>query len=190
MNLEFLKTAPKPFFILIAGASCSGKTTLARKLANELEAYEPLLLCQDNWFCDLPNIPRAANGYLNLECAEAFCLEELRTAVLQLMQGKDILLPQYDVAANRRSGLQTVASRPVVILEGLHTILLFHRMLQNRHSIFVNTPKQVCCERRVLRDTRLFGIDAERVRTHFNEVIYPFYAPYIAPQREMADELV
>ncbi len=190
MDRAIIERGGRPFFILIAGLSCSGKTTLARKLKAELAQYELLLLCQDSWFKDLPDIPRGPNGYRNLETTEAFHTEEFRRAVMSLASGAQARVPRYDVSRNIRTGEDTVGSSPLVIVEGLHTVLLLSGVLEHRYSIFVDTPPRLCLERRIRRDTAQFGIPEEKVRSFFSEAVYPFYLPYIEPQRSLADELI
>ena len=176
-----------PFFILIAGMSCSGKTTLAKQLCRDMERDAPLLLCQDSWFRDLPDIPRGPNGYRNMESPEAFHTAEFIEAVRRLSTGQEAQIPIYDVKANRRTGMSVKQSRPLVIVEGLHSIMLLSDLLAHKYTIFVNTPFELCRQRRIERDSALLGIDGELVKKHFTQVVYPFYEPYIRPQADMAE---
>lgn len=58
--------------VVIAGTTCSGKTTLANEIRNHFsDRYSVTLVAQDDYFKNLPDIPRIREGYLT-DSIEAF----------------------------------------------------------------------------------------------------------------------
>ena len=177
-----------PRLLLISGPSCSGKTTLAKKLAEAFPPANVLVISQDSWFKDLCDIPVKNRAY-DMECTGAFHCVEFVDAVMRWMQGRPAFLPEYLVAENRAVGGRFVESRENIIVEGLHTILLLKPLFPDSRAIFLNTPRQVCLERRIKRDTMLYGVSAERVAERFLGSILPSYEEYVVRQTQIADEV-
>ena len=177
-----------PRLLLISGPSCSGKTTLAKKLAEAFPPEKVLVISQDSWFKDLCDIPVRNRAY-DMECTGAFHCDKFADAVTRWMQGRPAFLPEYLVAENRAAGGRFIESRENIVAEGLHTILLLKPLFAEARAIFLNTPKEVCLERRIERDTKLYGVSAERVAERFLGSILPSYGEYAVRQMQMADEV-
>lgn len=173
--------------VILAGITCSGKTTSARLLQKQLsEKYTVSIVSQDDYFKDLPDIPCSREGYLT-DSIDAFRTEEFRCDVRQLLQDGAAVMPVYDVASNRRlSKSKTVRAGQINIFEGLHTISLL-RDLDDRLTVFVDTPIDVCLDRRIARDTAAFGVPEGRIRQYWNACILPMSERYIFPQKAYAD---
>ena len=174
--------------MLISGPSCSGKTTFAKKLAEAFPSDQVLVISQDSWFKDLCDIPVRNRAY-DMECTGAFHCGEFVDAVTRWMQGRPAFLPEYLVAKNRATGGRFVESRENIIVEGLHAILLLKPLFPDSRAIFLNTPKQICLERRIKRDTTLYSVSAERVTERFLDRILPSYEEYVVRQMQIADEV-
>ena len=174
--------------VIIAGGTCSGKSTLANNLISLLSAeFTATLVKQDDYFKDIRDVPKTGKGYL-MDSPNSFHTSEFRQDCEQLVREGAAYIPEYNVAENKRVGKNTPIKRSQVnVFEGLHTIRLLGGFLPGSLTIFVDTPQDVCVERRVRRDTALYGVAEERVREHFADCIAPMYDSYIAPQREQAD---
>lgn len=173
--------------VVIAGQSCSGKTTLAKNIAEHFRNIYPIcMICQDDYFKNLCDIPRAYEGYL-MEVHDAFCIRELRQDVSFLLKYGNAKIPNYDIATNTRINKNKVVySGKINIFEGLHTIDIFQDFKPNI-TIFVNTDPATCLERRIIRDTKNLGVPEWRVREYWNECIQPMSERFIFPQKDFAD---
>ena len=173
--------------IIIAGGTCSGKTTLANYLQSRLsKEFSVSLIKQDDYYKDIQDVPKIRDGYL-MDSPNAFHSSEFRQdAEKLLLEGKTIA-PRYDMAQNKRISKDIPINRSQVnIFEGLHTLSMLEG-LPDSLAIFLDTPLDVCLERRINRDTELYGVPIERVRENFNDCIAPMYHSYIAPQMEKAE---
>ncbi len=112
--------------VLIAGPSSSGKTTTSKKLALELQAmgYVPKVISLDCYYVDHSRTPRDENGNFDFECLEALDIELLNDNLVDLFNGKEIIVPTY----NFHDGTQhfdeknrlSLKENEILIMEGIH----------------------------------------------------------------------
>ena len=173
--------------VIIAGGTCSGKTTLAENIRNQMSKdYSVSVIKQDDYFKDIQDVPKIRKGYL-MDSPNAFYASEFRQDADLLLKNGTAVIPRYDMAQNKRLSKDVRIMRSKVnIFEGLHT-LTFLEGLPNALTIFMSTPLEVCLERRISRDTMLWGIAEQRIREHFDDCIAPMYHSYIAPQIKRAE---
>jgi len=110
--------------VLIAGPSCSGKTTFAKRLAVQLLAngIRPKPLGLDDYFVEREKTPLDENGEYNFEALEALDLELLNSQLVDLMAGREVTLPHYNFHTGLRDQGETVQLREdhVLLVEGIH----------------------------------------------------------------------
>ena len=102
----------------ICGASGSGKSTLADELARRLD--EPcVLLKQDSYYKDHPDMDFAQRERINYDEPEAFEHEALRADLEALRAGRSITRKGYDYKQHRRCDSQErICPADVVLLDG------------------------------------------------------------------------
>ena len=176
--------------IAIAGITCSGKTTLANAIRKYFSnEYAVTIVSQDDYFKNLPDIPRAREGYLT-DSIDAFWTAEFKHDVQQLLRNGLVKMPRYDVATNTRvAKYKIVRVGKVNVFEGLHTIHLL-KELDNCINVFVDTEIETCLERRIARDTSKFGVPETRIRQYWNDCIKPMCERFIFPQKAYADIII
>ncbi len=173
--------------VVIAGQSCSGKTTLANRIREHFNGkYSVSIISQDDYFKDLRDIPIAGGNYL-MDVPEAFWIEEFLNDVHLLFNYGNVNMPNYDISTNSRVNKnKVILSSEINVFEGLHTIQIFNG-LRNSISIFVDTDSDTCLKRRIERDSTKFGIPEKRIREYWNECIQPMSKRFIFPQKFYAD---
>ena len=175
-------------YIFIAGPTCSGKTTLSHTLGNYFwsRLLSVSIICQDDYFKDLSDIPKNRSGYLT-DGLSAFHTEEMIKDLTDYDKNGKVQIPMYDIATNSRlKTKQNLLKTQITIVEGLHTIHLFHNLFKGIY-IYVDTPIDICLNRRIARDTLKYRISMRRVVEHFYDCIMPLYNSDILPQREFED---
>lgn len=178
-------------YIFIAGPTCSGKTTLSHKILNHLSdrGIGVTYIQQDNYFKDLENIPKCHLGYLT-DSINAFHVNELKQDFKDLIKNGKAALPLYDISKNKRlSSKEFVTKSPVILVEGLHAISIFHNYTDSMF-IYVDTDIEICLKRRIERDKRFFGVASARVTENFHDCIMPMYEQYILPQKKFSDVIL
>ena len=174
----------------IAGGTGSGKTTLARRLA-EMFGDDVSLLTYDNYYKRHDDLTYEERCLLNYDHPAAFDVELLEQHLIALKAGESIECPVYDFSAHNRSEKTlTVHAAPVIILEG---ILIFaeERIRRNLDmKVFVDTEADVRILRRITRDVSDRGRDLESVITQYLTTVKPMHEQYVEPSRRHADLIV
>jgi len=114
-------------WVLIAGPSCSGKTTFAKRLAIQLRVngLRPVTLGTDDYFVDRSQTPLTESGEYDFEHLQAVDVDVLNSDLADLDAGREIKRPTFDFHTGTRhykgKTLQ-LDDDQVVILEGIHSL--------------------------------------------------------------------
>lgn len=121
--------AESPKIIALSGPTCSGKTTTATKLTNELtkNGYEVHLVSIDNFFKDREALDRTADMQqknLDYDSVNAIDLELLAERSASIIAGDPTELPIYDFTVGKCSGYESVDpnDHSIFIFEGIQAI--------------------------------------------------------------------
>jgi len=110
--------------VLVAGPSSSGKTTFSKRLSIQLLAngLRPFPLELDSYFVDRSKTPRDEQGAYDFESLYAVDLDLFNEHLVQLLEGREVVLPRYNFVTGLREVGPTVQLRPdhIVIVEGIH----------------------------------------------------------------------
>lgn len=112
--------------VLIAGPSSSGKTTTSKKLALELQAmgYRPKVISLDCYYAGHDRTPKDKNGNYDFECLEALDVPLLNQNLIDLFDGKEVIIPSYNFHDGTQSfdekNRMSLAPNDILILEGIH----------------------------------------------------------------------
>ncbi len=177
-----------PHLIAIAGASGSGKSFLARYLAEQLPAT---VIAMDCYYHDLSHLPLAAREQQNFDVPEALDWDLLRSQLVVLAQGHDIERPVYDFAVHARSiRTETVRAGGFIIVEGLFALYDAAIRTLCRTKIFLAVDQPLADDRRLERDMRERGRTRESVLNQLRDTVQPMYQRYVLPTKVYADLLL
>ena len=176
--------------IVIAGISCSGKTTLANAIKAHYSSKEHKLSTtifhQDSYYKNLSDITRSPRGYL-MDSINAFYGNEFYKDVVHLLQFGMVATPVYDISRNMRSPEPLYKwNADILVYEGLHTITLLKK-LPGFTTVFLDTDSDICLARRTMRDLSIRGVTKKRIEEYWKDCVMPMSMAYIYPQREEAD---
>lgn len=180
-----------PLLVEIAGPTCSGKSSLAKQLPTEafIQPYSVGTLGLDDYMRnhDDERLPRLIGKSL-YDHPQSFHTVEYFSDVRCVMSGGNISAPIYDTANNRRCQERRLVTAPqVLITEGLFTIQLLSYLTVPKFTIYLDVPPAICLERRIKRDTVLYGVTPERVEEVFWTRVWPIYEPFGEVQKQLAD---
>lgn len=181
-----------PKLLLVAGCSCSGKSTFARRLANNLEqiGIGSNLIEQDMFFKDKRDCPVSSGGdFYILDSPDSFYLKSFNDSILNLLAGKSIPCPIYDVTVNQRIGSEEIHPQKIIIGEGLYPILSFGRKFPNTISVYLDSPPETRIKRRVERNIEKFKTTEEEIIAFWKKRVVP-YEWQIEEQKYLADFVV
>ena len=177
--------------ILIAGASCAGKTTFAKFLGQSL--HDSYTLNMDNYFKDLddPTLPNA-DKYLSFDQLESYHLDRIGSCVDDLLNGRKVPIPIYNLELNRRQGHRMVQlyDPGTIIVDGLFAFAL---NLPNHDvvKVFLEADGDERCARRVKRDRLYFpNASSNSIQRVFVGKVEPAYRDLVLPYRSEADIVI
>jgi uridine kinase len=173
--------------IAVAGASGSGKTYLAERLAERLNApIVPL----DAYYPAASSINYDDRDKVNYDHPDILERELMVSQLRLLAAGETIERPVYDYGTHDRSPeTRTVTPGDYVVVEGLWT--LWYPELQPLYSltVYVDTPDSICYARRLDRDTHYRHRNEDQERRRYQQV-REMAALYVWPTRDWAQVVV
>jgi uridine kinase len=175
-----------PIVLAIAGCSGSGKTTLAAELARTLGGVH---FHFDNYYRDLSHLPLAKRAQQNFDDPNLIEGPLLISHVAALAKGEPIERPLYDFATHIRIPHQTEAFHPApfVLVEGLFALYYPELLPLYQLRVYVDTPDELCFERRLKRDTLERGRTPDSVRLQYEATVRPAGIAYVRPSALHAD---
>jgi uridine kinase len=185
------KRMKKTIIIGIAGASASGKSLLAKTIVAELGSEQVVVISEDSYYKDHPELSFEERGKINFDHPEAFEHSLLCDQLVELQAGRSVEVPRYDHTQHRRSNEKlTIGQHTIIVLEG---ILLFSepklRELMDIR-IYMDTALDICLIRRLRRDMLERGRTLESVLQQYQTTVRPMYLQFIEPSKRYADIIV
>jgi uridine kinase len=178
-----------PVVLAIAGCSGSGKTTLASELARTLDGVH---FHFDNYYLDLAHMPREQRAQQNFDDPGLLESSLLVSHIRSLAGGEPIERPIYDFTTHTRVPGRTEAFRPgpFVLVEGLFALHYQELLPLYQLRIYVDTPDELCFERRLKRDIEQRGRTPESVRHQYDATVRPSSIAFVRPSAKHADLII
>ncbi len=178
--------------IAIAGASGSGKSSLAQGLKERLESSASVSVLSEDAYYHKQNDRTIEERMLtNYDHPDSIDEKLLVQHLRQLQLGQSVDVPVYDYELHDRSQeIMKLVPSAAVIVEG---ILLLHRAAIRDIadlSVFVDAPEEVCLQRRIERDVAQRGRTRESVLAQYERTVGPMFRQFVEPSKEHADVIV
>ncbi|NRP39421.1 Uridine kinase [Marinobacterium sp. xm-a-121] len=174
----------KPLLIAVAGASGSGKTTVANALLQGIQSQglTATLFSQDNFYNPI------GHPLSNYDEPQALELDLLAKKLNELKQGLATEIPTYDFVVHRRQQ-ETLIIEPldVILVEGLFLLSQPNLVSAFDIKIYLDVPQEICFQRRFERDQIERGREPDDIRRQYNDQVRPGFERHIAPYRDQAD---
>jgi uridine kinase len=181
----------KPLIIGVAGGSGSGKSTVARNVAQALQAESVAFIDMDAYYRNHGHLSLPERRKVNWDHPDAFDWELLIDQLARLSAGEPIEKPVYDFVSHTRSE-KTVIVPPaqVVVVDG---ILLFSdarvRDLCDV-KVFVDADADVRLIRRIRRDMKKRGRPLDEILEQYLTTVQPMHLEFVEPSKRYADVIV
>jgi uridine kinase len=183
----------EPFVIGICGGSASGKTTVAKKIIEELDVPWVTLLSMDSFYKVLSEDAHrmAENNDYNFDHPDAFDFDLMVHTLKRLKRGKRVEVPCYNfVTHSRERRTKIMYGANVIICEGILLFTHSHLLDMMDMKIFIDTDSDVRLSRRLRRDITERGRELEGVLKQYNKFVKPAFDHHIAPSMIHADLIV
>ena len=181
----------KPLVIGIAGGTGSGKSTVARKVAESLTMASVAFLDMDAYYRNFAHLPMAERKRVNWDHPEAFDVDLLVAHLDRLLAGEAIEKPTYDFVDHVRGG-ETVGVQPadVVVIDGI--LLFVDERVRERCDVkvSVDADADVRLIRRLRRDIEHRGRPFDEILEQYLTSVRPMHLQFVEPSKRYADVIV
>ena len=175
----------------ISGGTGSGKTTVARRILENVSDEYITFLQQDSYYRNLGDLPLELRRQINFDHPDALDNELFVNHVRALRAGEAIEMPVYDFATHtRKTESVRLAPKPVIIIEGILVFVDAALREQMDVKIFVETDDDLRFIRRMQRDVTERGRTIESVIKQYLETVRPMHQQFVEPSKRYADVII
>jgi uridine kinase len=181
----------KPLIIGIAGGSGSGKSTVARNVAELLTTSSVAFIDMDAYNKNFTALSLDERRQLNWDHPDAFDYDLLCSHLELLRDRQPIDKPEYNFVTHLRSEVPTrVEPADVIVIDG---ILLFvdDRVRELCDvKVFVDADADIRLIRRIERDTHVRGRPLDEIIEQYLSTVQPMHLQFVEPSKRYADVIV
>ena len=175
----------------IAGGTGSGKTTGVRKIVQALPPHYVTVVPLDSYYNDTSHMTEEERHAINFDHPDAFDWKLLTKQINMLRNGQAVEQPTYSyILCNRLKETVHVEPKPVIIIEGIMTLI--NKKLRDIMDlkIFVDTDSDERLIRNIQRDVVERGRTVDDVLDRYLNVLKPMHEQFIEPTKKYADLII
>jgi uridine kinase len=175
----------------VAGGSGSGKSTVARKVAELLTDVAVAQVSMDAYYRNMSHLTFDERKRLNWDHPDVIDMELLGDQLEALAGGAAVERPVYDFTTHLRAPrTERVPNADVVLVDG---ILLFWNSRVRalcELKVFVDVEADIRLIRRIRRDMRVRGRQLTDILEQYLETVRPMHEEFVEPTKQFADIIV
>lgn len=181
----------KPLIIGIAGGSGSGKSTVARSVAEALTSLSVAFIDMDAYYRNFTELSLDERRRLNWDHPDAFDFDLLTGHLQRLAARETIEKPVYDFVTHLRSA-NAVALAPsdVIVIDGI--LLFVDERVRDLCDVkvFVDADADIRLIRRIQRDMSTRGRPLDEIIAQYLSTVQPMHLQFVEPSKRYADIIV
>ncbi len=181
----------KPLIVGIAGGSGSGKSTVARKVAEALRTASAAFIDMDAYYRNFSHLPLDERRQINWDHPEAFDFDLLTEHLARLAEGEAVEKPVYDFVSHTRSpATARVEPCDVVVIDGI--LLFVDERVRGMCDVkvFVDADADIRLVRRIRRDMKARGRGLDEILEQYLTTVQPMHLQFVEPSKRYADVIV
>jgi uridine kinase len=181
----------RSLIIGIAGGTGSGKTTVARKVAEALQDASVAFIDMDGYYRDFSHLPMEERRWINWDHPDAFEIELFASHLEQLADGAPVDKPVYDFGTHTRSArTERLIPVDVLVVDGI--LLLADERIRRLCDVkvFVDADADVRLARRIRRDMKERERPLEEILEQYQMTVRPMHEQFVEPSRRYADLII
>jgi uridine kinase len=175
----------------ICGGTGSGKTTVARRILENVSDEQVVYLQQDSYYRNLGDMPLELRHQINFDHPDALDNDLFANHLKALRAGEVIEMPVYDFTTHsRRNETVRVEPKPIIIVEGI--LIFADAALRGMMDVklFVDTADDLRFIRRLQRDVTERGRSVEAVIRQYLDTVRPMHQQFVEPSKRYADVII
>ncbi|MGQ0648300.1 MAG: uridine kinase [Gemmatimonadaceae bacterium] len=181
----------RPLIVGVAGGTGSGKSTVARKVAEALARVSVAFIDMDAYYRNYAHLPMDERRRLNWDHPERLDIDLFVRHLELLQSGQPIDKPVYDFVTHTRSPETVrIPAADVIVVDG---ILLFVdervRALCDV-KVFVDADADIRLARRIRRDQAKRGRPLTEILEQYLTTVRPMHLQFVEPSKRYADVIV
>ncbi len=185
----------KSLIVGIAGGSGSGKTTIAKRILEELnkniENNSTLLFQLDHYYRDLAALSQADRELVNFDHPDSIELNLVAEHLNSLSRGLTIQRPNYEFASHTRSSVVSeIKPHQIIIVDGIFSLFDVNIRKILNFGIYIDVPADVRFIRRLKRDCEERGRSQDSVIKQYLKSVQPMHDLFVEPSKNYADFIV
>jgi uridine kinase len=181
----------KPLIIGIAGGSGSGKSTVARRVAEALSNLAVAFVDMDAYYRNFTNLTLDERRHLNWDHPDAFDYDLLTDHLERLGNREPVEKPVYDFVTHLRSS-DVVPLEPsdVIVIDGI--LLFVDERVRDLCDVkvFVDADADIRLIRRIQRDISTRGRPLAEIIEQYLSTVQPRHLQFVEPSKRYADIIV
>lgn len=181
----------KPLIIGIAGGTGSGKSTVARRVAEQLSHASVAFIDMDAYYRNYAHLPLEERRQINWDHPDAFDIDLLVEQLHQLVSRTGIEKPIYDFVTHTRSPeTRRVPPADVIVVDGI--LLFVDERVRDLCDVkvFVDAEADIRLARRIKRDMAKRGRPLEDILQQYMTTVRPMHEQFVEPSKRYADVIV
>lgn len=181
----------KPLIIGIAGGSGSGKSTVAKNVADNLGALSVAFIDMDAYYRNFTSLTLDERRHLNWDHPDAFDYDLLNEHISTLAARKSIDKPVYDFVTHLRSDATAhVDPSDVIVIDGI--LLFVDERIRDLCDVkvFVDADADIRLIRRIQRDLSSRGRPLGEIIDQYLSTVQPMHLQFVEPSKRYADIIV
>ena len=185
-----METPTDMLIIGIAGGSGSGKSTIARLLAEKF-GDAVTVMRHDDYYKAQHTLTMEERALQNYDCPEAFDTALMAAHIEALRAGQAIDCPAYDyMIHDRTEETRHIEPTKVLLIDGI--LVLADERLRSLMDIriFVDTDADIRILRRIRRDVNKRQRTLESVMEQYLTTVKPMHEMYVEPSKKFANIII
>ena len=180
-----------PLIIGIAGGTGSGKSTVAKRIAESLGESHVAFIDMDAYYRDHRHLTLDERRRVNWDHPDAFDTELLAQHLDALGRSEAIDKPVYDFATHLRAP-ETVRIAPaeVIVIDGILLLVDERVRAACDVKVFVEADADIRLIRRIRRDLVVRGRPLEEILDQYLTTVQPMHLQFVEPSKRYADIII
>ncbi|CAF0936119.1 unnamed protein product [Brachionus calyciflorus] len=192
----------EPFLIGVAGGISSGKSTVCKKIIQELALLNNqhqkhvLVISLDSFYKPLSQdeLVRLERGELNLDHPSAFDDELAYETLIKIINGKTVQIPVYEKKRYKFSDEKITVTPElapdILIIEGI--LIFYYPKIRElcKMKLFVDCDADTRLSRRVLRDMGEYNRPLDQILSYYQKFVKPAFEEFCLPTKKYADVII